>query len=70
MTELSTTISVTLDDELLRGAEQCAAECGLVDVQGLIVYLLRSALRLEDKTIDEQELALVEDRLRDLGYLE
>lgn len=66
----STTISVTIEDALATAAEKCAADCGFANVEELIVYLLRGALRVEDKALDDQELALVEKRLHDLGYLD
>lgn len=70
MANISNTITVTLDEELAQAAAACAAECGLQDVQALIVYLLRGVLQVEENALDDQELALVEERLRGLGYME
>ncbi len=70
MSDSAIPLSLTLDPELYHAAERCAADCGFADVPALIEYLLRGALRVEDRARDEQELQLVEERLRQLGYLE
>jgi hypothetical protein len=70
MDEARVMVTLELDAELHKAAEQCARDCEFGSVAELAVYLLRGAVRPQDKAMDAQELALVEERLRDLGYLE
>lgn len=65
MSEMRT---VNLPVELCAQAEQrFGAKFG--NIEQLIEYVLRDLLREDASRADEQEQRLVEQRLRDLGYL-
>jgi hypothetical protein len=60
--------TLELPADLCRNAEQkFGAVCG--SLEAMLEFLLRELLRDEALAADEAEQKMVEDRLRDLGYL-
>lgn len=70
MLESPVSVTLALDAELYHAARECAEQCGMKDVPELIEYVLRGALRAQERAQDASELQQVQERLRDLGYLE
>lgn len=65
---MDTTRTVNLPEELCRIAEQkFAHRFGLLD--DLVTELLRQLLRDDALKMDENEQRIVEQRLKDLGYI-
>lgn len=59
---------VRLPDGLCAAAEQkFSAQFG--SLEALLVFLLREALRDDVAALDQNEQRIVEERLRDLGYI-
>lgn len=62
-------LTVNVPKELHEAARRCASDCGFGSVEGLVLHLLREVLRPDAARMDEEELRIIEERLRDLGYL-
>jgi hypothetical protein len=65
---MSETRELRLPSDLCAAAEARFGE-KFATVEELLVFVLRELLRDESFKADEAELRLVEQRLRDLGYL-
>jgi hypothetical protein len=59
---------ISLPDELCESAEQQFG-ARFTDVESLLEFVLRELLRNDAEVLDKAELALLEKRLRNLGYL-
>jgi hypothetical protein len=59
---------VRLPEDLCAAAEQkLAAQFG--NLEALLIFLLREVLRDDAAALDQNEQRIVEERLRDLGYI-
>ena len=65
----SVILQVAVPGELHREAQRLAAGCGFSGVEDLILFLLDGVVQLPEKKMDAQEMRMVEERLRALGYL-
>jgi hypothetical protein len=65
---MTTRRQISLPDELCVSAEQRFG-ARFTDVESLLEFVLRELLRHDAEVLDKAELALLEKRLRDLGYL-
>jgi hypothetical protein len=65
---MTTKRNVSLQEELCASAERkFAAQFGSVD--SLLEFILQELLRDDAEKLDQQEKAILEKRLRDLGYI-
>jgi hypothetical protein len=59
---------VTLPEELCAAAEQQFSS-NFESLESLLEFVLRELTRRDAESLDEAEQAMLEDRLRNLGYL-
>jgi hypothetical protein len=59
---------ISLPEELCASAEQQFGP-RFGDVESLVEFVLRELVRNDAEALDKAELAVLEKRLRDLGYL-
>lgn len=69
MSDETVELRINIPKELHEAAGRCAADCGFGNVDGLVAYLLNQVLRPDVMRMDQEELRIIEDRLRDLGYM-
>jgi len=61
--------TIQLPDNLCKAAEAQFLGSDFSDLESLLVFILQELTEGDDQKLDNQDEQIIEERLRDLGYL-